>query len=371
VVNDAEESSGLALRVSGEPGSRVRYDLGFSRSRFDNPEDPLLQQGFDLVAVDQVDRDAYFADLDVTLLRTSPADGWSHELSLSVNHDSVDPLYRSTGAYAQADLESTRATLNGVSGPISYTAGHRRAEDNLANIVSILKTKTRSDTFNLALPLSQIWSKGSRSYLLPVVSFSGDRTRQFGAGLPVGGGFSDSHVPDQINVSQVGRLEWQNNRWRFAYELSLSDQDNRQPGRETNDFEQFNQRWRLDLTPQSKLDLGFEYSRERAESIAESTVDFVRRPSVDLSWRLTDRLRWSGTHALTEISGPFRSGESRVTTLEASYRLAFRDGKPHGMGGQLFARFNDEDTLENDSRFGLSFERRDWSIQVGLNLSLR
>ena len=265
VINDTEESDGFAFRLSGEPTERLRFDLGYSRSSFDNPEDPFLSQGASLVAVEQETRSGYFADLDLVLVRQFKEEGWSNDLTLSINHEYVEPQYRSTAAFTQADNEQTRATLVGSTGPISYTAGHYRSQDNLDRIPSILTTKTRGYNVNFALPLSQIWSEGSSSLFLPIFTVTSDRTRQFGEGLPENSGFSASHVPDQVSLSHIGGLEWQGNRWRFGYELSFSDQDNRQPGRELNDFEQLNHSFRLDLSPLTKIDLGFSFAREKRQ----------------------------------------------------------------------------------------------------------
>ncbi|MCB1033804.1 MAG: hypothetical protein KDD47_08225 [Acidobacteria bacterium] len=371
LVNDAEESHGFAVRARGRMGDRGSYDLGYAKSSFTNPADPFLDPEGTAVATEKEEKAAYYGDLDFVLFRRTGGEGWDQELTLSLNHEHVEPLYRSTAAFATADFEQSRATLNGVSGPIAYVASHSRSEDNLDDIPSILKTKTRAESVSLVFPLGQIWGKGARSVLLPTVSFSTDRTKQYGAGVPENGGFSASHVPDQVSLSQIAGLEWQGNRWRLGYALSYSDQDNRQVGRENDDFKQLNHSLRLDLALAGRLDLGFEFSRERAESVAEGSVTTTERPAFNLSWQATEKLRWGGSYSLTETEGPFASGRSRVASVDGSYRLSWREEKTHGMGGQVFLRYDSQDFEEDDRLFGFMIDRREWTIQAGLNLSLR
>jgi hypothetical protein len=164
-------------------------------------------------------------------------------------------------------------------------------------------------------------------------------------------------------------LRSQGSRWSLGYELSLSEQDNRQPGRENDDFDQANHSLRLDLSPWPEFDLGLEMARERAEAIGAGEVARTRRPAIDLSWRMTDRLHVRGSSSRTETSGDAALAVSRVSTLEGGYRLAWPEGGAHGVGGQLVLRYADEDTRQEDTLFGISFDRREWTVQVGLNLS--
>ena len=372
VVNDTETNQGFALRIHGQPSSRVRFDLGAARSEFTNPADPLLAQGDDLVAVQEEERDAYFGQLSFVLLqRTTEKRGWQQSLNLDLSYEHVEPLYKSIGAFAQADIEQTGANLGGSFGPIAITAGHNRSEDNLDDVESILKTKTRRSNFMLGLPLRQLRKSQEGGGWLPTLSYTLDRTHQFGASLPVNGGFNESHVPDQVSLNHVGGLEWQGNRWRFGYQLSVGDQDNRQPGRELNDFEQLNHRWSLNLSPMQKLDLGLEFSRERGTSVAEDRTETTERPALNLLWRPTSRLSLTGNYSLTEGESPTSKSDSEVLSLEASYRLDWRGDRQHGVGGQLFVRFSEQSLESIDRLFNFNIDQNQWTINAGLNLSIR
>ena len=261
--------------------------------------------------VAEEEKDAYYGELTLTLLqRTTAERSWNQNLDLNLSYEHVDPLYRAIGAFTQADIERTGANLTGSFGPISVTGGHARTEDNLDDIESVLKTKTRRSNMVLGLPIRQLRRGTEGGLWLPTLTYTLDRTRQFGADVPVNGDFSESHVPDQVSTNHVGGLEWQGNRWRFSYQLNVGEQDNRQPGRELNDFEQLNHTWSFSTSPLQKLDLTFDFTRERGVSVADDRTDRTERPSVNLSWRPTRQLTLTGNYSLTEsesIRAPTRA----------------------------------------------------------------
>ncbi|MCA9739785.1 MAG: hypothetical protein KC645_19315, partial [Gemmatimonadetes bacterium] len=92
-------------RVTAQALSRrLRLDAGVSRSRFDNPEDPTLAQGFDLVGVEEETSGARYLEASVDALRDLRlSDTRRVRLTVGYRHERVDPLYRSLGAYTQAD----------------------------------------------------------------------------------------------------------------------------------------------------------------------------------------------------------------------------------------------------------------------------
>ena len=59
---------------------------------------------------------------------------------------------------------------------------------------------------------------------------------QHGDGVPENGGFSVSHVPDQLNRNANLTLAWQRTVWSLGYRHNVVRQDNRQPGRELADL---------------------------------------------------------------------------------------------------------------------------------------
>jgi hypothetical protein len=375
VVNDAETSRGWAVRLAtGTPGQRLRLDAGYTRSEFSNPADPLLAQGDDLVAVRPETRNARYLDLDLDLVQGKQlAGGLDAGLGLSLRHSRVEPQFRSVAAYAQADFEENSAALAGNLGPVSLQVSHARAEDNLDEIPSILKTKTRRTGLHLALPLSQlVHRRRGGAVWLPVLTYGYDRTHQFGAELPVDAGFADSHVPDQVSAAQSIGVDWQGDGWRAGYRLSASDQDNRQPGRERDDFSNLDHGLSVGLTPHPRLDLGLEYASERAHARAQDRFDFTDRWALDLLWRVTDRLTLTGNRSLTETEDDPRTAisDGRLLDLQGTWQFTRERGSGHRAGGQLYVRYSSQEFSSDDEVFGVRLARDNWTVNSGLTLSI-
>jgi hypothetical protein len=375
VVNDSEENEGWGVRFGASTkNQRLSLRAGFARSDFRNPEDPFLSQGFDLVPVEAEERDAQFADLDIALVQGKQLkENWDFSLNLGLRYERVDPQYRTVTAYTQADIEQTAADLTATVGAISAQVGHQRSEDNIDEIESILKTKTRRSNANVSLPLPMLFGGEPRIWL-PSLTLGYDRTHQFATGQPINSDFNaTNHLPDQVNVNHIANLDWQGNRWQFGYSFNTSDQDNRQPGREANDFQNTSHALRLSLAPHQKFDLGFEVSRDRAESLAASRIDQNDREGVNFLWRPTQRFSLSGNHSLTETTDDPRTMriEATVSNAEAAYRFDWRPQAKHGGSAQLYLRWANQEIDSADTVFDLSFFQDEWTLTAGLNLSLR
>ncbi|REJ73867.1 MAG: hypothetical protein DWQ36_03345 [Acidobacteria bacterium] len=374
-VGDREENEGWGVRIgTSTPNQRLSLRAGFARSEFVNPEDPFLSQGVDLVPVLPEERDALYADLDIALVQGRQlAENWPFSLNLGVRHERVDPQYRSVGAYVQSDIEQTSSDLSATLGAIAAQVGHQRSEDNIDDIPSILKTKTRRSNANVAVPLPMLFGAEPRPWL-PSLTLGYDRTHQFATGQPIDSGFNaTNHLPDQVNVNHLASLDWQGNRWQFGYSFNASDQDNRQPGREDADFENVSHGLRLSLAPHQKLDLGLEYSRDRAESLDVGRTDENERVGFNFLWRPIQRFSLSGNHSLTETTDDPRTMrvEATVSNAEAAYRFDWRPQAKHGGSAQLYLRWANQEIDSADTVFDTSFFQDEWTLTAGFNLSLR
>ena len=91
-VNDAEESDGWSVRVAAaSPGGRVTAEGSYTRSNFTNPTDPLLDQGADVVAVNEEERDARSVQVGFDIVRDRMVKNHTVGLRLGLSHDRVDP----------------------------------------------------------------------------------------------------------------------------------------------------------------------------------------------------------------------------------------------------------------------------------------
>ena len=378
VISDAETSDGWSLRlVAASAGGRLRLDGAWAESRFDNPFDPLLAQGADLVAVEKETRNARYVDLDLALVNGRTFGTAEHllDLRLALRHELVEPQYRSVGAFVGADVESYRAELNSTLGPVAALLSWMRSEDNLDDIPSILTTRTEQAAGNVALPLADVF--GGTSPAWPSFSWSTQRTHQRGLGVPVNSGFSASHVPDQVSWSHDGGFDWSGGSWMFGLRYSGSHQDNRQPGREENDFitEVYSVNASFALHP--RLDLGVDLSHERAVNQAAEEVTETDNRGLNFSWRAHDRLQLTGTVSLTdsETDPTGLSSDDVIGDLQAVWRFAWAlgggavAGSGHGMNGQVYLRYAYSRNESFDPFFDAEDFRRTWRLSTGINLS--
>lgn len=371
VIDDAEESDGFGVTLRSEtPGRRASVEAGFSRSRYDNPFDPTLAQGDDLVDVEERTRNARYLEASVGLLRDVPLGAAkTASLDLAVRHERVDPEYRSAGAYVRPDLEQNAVELRGSLGDVRFQAVHRRSEDNLDDVPSVLTTKTRRTGGNVTVPLARLFgADGPGAAWVPEIRYTVDRTHQFGEGVPENSGFSESHVPDQVSTNQTADVAWRWRRVTFGWRLNVSEQDNRQEGREDADLKNRAQALRLGLRPHPRIAFDLGLDLDRRESVERDEVDERTRWSVraNLSATATSQLSvaWSTTHDEDRAG----TRERDASTLDAQWSGAIPG--LGGIGGQYFLRLSRNDASSVDRDFDVSDDRSDWRLDSGLNVSL-
>jgi len=287
VVNDAEESRGVGFRLrASDPGERVTVEAGFARSRFDNPEDPTLAQGETLVPVASASRNARYLQLAVGILRNAAiTSSLQTSLAATWRHERVDPLYRSVATATRADVLDNVVGLTASLGRLAMQATHGRSRDNLAELASLLTTRTRVSTIAASLPVAALVRK--ESAWLPMLTWQANWTHQAGDTVPENSGFTASHVPDQVSRNQTIGLEWQGDGWRAGYGYNHSFQDNRQPGRELADFANLAHTASIAYTPVSSLDLTLDFGLESADNVEVTTSLTTTRIGGGVDWRVT------------------------------------------------------------------------------------
>ncbi len=375
-INDAEKSHGFGFQIKAGTGDqRLQFEGGFARSSFTNPVDPFLSQGDELVPVQETTRNAQFANLSVAVLQNvSLSPTWQANLNVNLRHERVDPLYRSLAAFTQADNMENAVDVFSNIGSISAQYSHSRSEDNLDDIPSILKTKTRINSVNLAIPFSVIFAnRQGAPWLLPMFSYSYTRVHQFGAGLPVNGGFNESHVPDQMSHSHNVGFDWSKSLWRFSYRLGYSLQDNRQPGRQNADFKNVNHNFNFGLTPFDRLDVGLDLAIEQAENQAADETNTTRNIGFNVTFKTTDYSVLTANIAQTHSENDVKTSELNNLFANAQWSLNFhlnRNRNRRLLSGQVFIRYSRNESDSRDDLFGFQTDTSRWTVNTGLNLSL-
>lgn len=367
VVNDAEESQGLGFRVTAsDPTQRVRLESGYARSRFDNPSDSTLAQGGDVVAVQEVTRNAHYVDGSVDVLRDLRLGKRTTTLSLGFRREKVDPLYRSLGAYAQPHRAASQYEIRATVAGIGLLGSHDRAGDNLANLASVLTSLTRRTGVAADAPLAAII--GVEAWWLPVLSAGVDRTHQFGEGIPENGEFAASHIPDQISRNRTLSANWQFSRGSLGYRWNSSAQDNRQVGRENADFDALANGVALGLRPARWLGLDLSFDLERAANLERRETDRTRR--VGARTTITpfgqSTLALTGSH--TRAADDAHSRRRRDTILDGNWSSTVPGLQR--LGARYYLRFSRVTGRAVDEVFELDNATARWTLSSGLNVGL-
>lgn len=375
-INDRERNRGAALHFIGKtPGDRVTLDAGYTVSRFENPFDPTLSQGVTLVAVRPETKAARFADLSLALLRNaSLSKAVKVNLAATLRHERVDPLYRSLGAAVQANMLQNVLELTGGLGPLAVQASHARAEDNLDDVESVLKTFTHVTSLNAVLPVGALINASNPSRWLPQLTWAASATHQFANDVPVNSDFAETHVPDQLSRNQSFDAEWAIGKWKAGYRYNISDQDNRQIGRELSDLGNLAHNVAAGISPRSWLDVGASYAFEAASNRELKQKNATRRFGANLDVRPTRDLGLSSVFSRTWVRDYPLTSDADTDDLSVELSQSFRllRGRAQRPAGRLFLRYQRQSassTVFVDSVRGDAVSRRLWSLNSGVSLN--
>lgn len=365
-IVDAETSTGYALRVQSQLlDSRIGIDAGYTTSTSDNPVDPDLARDAALVPVERETRGARYAHASVALLRrTSLFAGRSISLTAGFRHERVDPLFRTVATYTRADQLQNRLDVRGDIAGLTVNASHARAHNNLDGIESILTSHTRRTTVDATLPLGTVLTAAS---WLPALRGRIDRTHQFGAGVPVNGGFSESHVPDQVSVDWSLGAEVRTRIGTFGYAREASSQDNRQTGRENADLERLTHAIRTSVRPIRSLSARIDVAWTEALSVEREETDVSHRIGASLDWTPLAQYVLGFQLSAAQTRNDMRD----ATREDLTWSVQWSSPVPGlgAIGGSLllrFARAHHEVTSGDDVRRNVS-----WMIDTGFNLGIR
>jgi hypothetical protein len=375
-VNDRERNRGAAFHFAGKAlDSRLTLDAGYSVSHFENPFDPTLAQGASLVPVKPETKAARFADLSLALLRNaSLSRAIKVNLAATLRHERVDPLYRSLGAAIQANVLQNVLEITGGVGPLAVQASHARAEDNLDDIESVLKTFTHVTSVNAVLPVGSVFSASKPSPWLPQVTWALSVTHQFANDVPVNSDFSETHAPDQLSRNQSVDAQWLIGKWKGGYRYNISRQDNRQLGRELADLGNLAHNVAAGFSPAAWLDIGASYAFEGANNHELAQKNATRRFGANLDLRPTRDLGLSGVFSRTWVRDyPLTSdADNDDLSVELSQNFRLLRGRAERPSGRLFLRYQRQSAATTafvNSIREDPVSRRLWALNSGVSLN--
>ncbi|MEO8035438.1 MAG: hypothetical protein ABI837_13465, partial [Acidobacteriota bacterium] len=294
-------------------------------------------------------------------------------LTLSVRHERVEPLFRSVGVSLQADLQSDSVDLTWGLGPFTAQLGHTRTRDNLAGIETILTTKTERSALSLGAPLATVFgASGTTANLLPTIAVQIDQTHQAGSGLPPNSDFEPTHLPDQLSTNGLASLSWQVGHFQFAVRTGKTFQDNRQVGRERADFDTVIHALSFGFVPSQRLNVTFDVTREESSSKEEGKRDRRDRYGSHVSWTMFGQTAISGTISQSLGSNSLHSRSERGTEgfveLASGFRLT--PGPAQKRQSRVFVRLADRRSRSNDVLFGTRSDSQGGTVTSGVTFSL-
>lgn len=375
-VNDAERSRGYGIRlIATNPSQRFRFEGGYTRSQFFNPADVLLDQGQNTVPSEALWRNAYFIEAavdilkEVTVTKTKKAN-----LTFAIKTELVDPLFKSLGASSQADKLSYDYSINGSIGEITAQYGHQRFEDNLADVPSILKSLTRGNAFNLSVPLATLFGNPEKpSPLWPRASYTYGRTYQFGAAIPVNGGFEVdlSSIPDQIGTNHAVTSDWQINKWRFQYRINQSFQNNRQKGSELNDLSNLANGVTVGVSPTAKLDLNFDFNIDSAFDKQSAATNRTQRVAPNFNWRITEKsvVAANVSFTLAGDAAETKRNQNAEFDIQFSQQFGFEKDRFRKFSGQFSIRYANQYARTRDFLLNLNDLTRNQTLNMQVSFT--
>ncbi|HYC44294.1 MAG TPA: hypothetical protein VED01_02310 [Burkholderiales bacterium] len=373
-VTDAEHSRGFGLRILSTAIPGLRIDAGYAKSSFDNPFDPLLAAGQSLVPTTRKRKDAHYLDAAYALFKDyALTDRHKVNVTLNFRHERIDPQYRTIAAIVQADRLVNYYDITGTLGDVAFQYFQSRTRDNLDDVPSILKTKTPREGANIALPLNPVFGyRDSPLAWLPTLTYSYDRTHQFGLGLPINSGFALSHVPDQWSGNHNAGFEWAGPKWRLGYRVGYSKQDNRQTGRALADLANLGHVLSVGLQPWDTFDFSIEGGMDRAQTYESAKTLRTRRIGFNANWRVTERWTLGSTLNFTRGNEGGDLVESRSDLVQAQATYGFKVPVPgwRALPAQWYVRYVNQLGFVRDDTIGINAGTHLWTVSTGVSVSL-
>ncbi|MBX7173070.1 MAG: hypothetical protein K1X72_19020 [Pyrinomonadaceae bacterium] len=347
-INDAERSRGFGLRfITSDNSERFKLEAGYALSRFQNPQDTELDPNGNAVPLKPVTRSAHYIETSYQILKDLKLSASKNlNLTASFKHEYVEPLYKSLGAGAGADRTTQDYSLDASIGEITFGYGFNHSNDNLRNVPSILKSITRANRFAVALPLTALIGKAEKpSQFLPRLGYNIDITHQFGAGIPVNGGFEidPSTIPDLVNTNQSFSSTWQFTKFNFEYRYNRSFADNKQKIVEKNDQIGWTHGFTVGLNPLSTLSFSVGLNLESQNNLELSQINNTKALTFGINWQPFKGATFASNLSNTIAGDRAGTNDNKNTNfdIQFAYNFTKEKSKFRKVGMQSFIRYAD------------------------------
>ncbi len=243
------------------PSGRLGLEAGWARMRLDGGFDAELEEGLAVEPVASSTSSGHYAELQATLLEGRLGEHAQGAQRLALQHQRVDPLYRSVAASTQADVDQRAGQLIAQLGSVTVQGSWERTVDN-KRLPTVLDSHGERQGVNLALPLPQLLSTS----WLPSLQAGWDRSRTRGLARD-GALFPPDTVPDLDTTSRSASLDWGVGAWQVGYRWSRSLADNRNPAQAQVDLEPTSQRIAVARVLGQRVNVSLDASREETREL--------------------------------------------------------------------------------------------------------
>jgi hypothetical protein len=214
---------------------------------------------------------------------------------------------------------------------------------------------------------------GCRASRTRLTAFINDRIHQFGAAIPINGGFETAldAIPDLLGTNQNFSSDWQIDKLRLGYRFNHVIQNNQQVGRERADLINQVHAISTGLPVSPKLDLTFDLSLERANNIETRRLDRTYRFATVVNWKLTERNLLAANLAHTFAGDAAQTNRNRNVEfdLQWSYQFTFGKEKFKKLQGQSFIRYANRYANARDFAVGLNNLTKLQTLNIGLSFT--
>lgn len=371
-VVTAETSRGGALRVASNAlGGRLRFDGGYTTSRFGEAFDRQVEENLDVTPLETPTAEAHYADLSVDLLQNFKVGAaTTASLTLNLHHDFIQPQFRSLGVPLQADLQLRAADVAFSVGEVTGTLASRRTRDNLGNLDSLLTTRTATDGLSVSMPLATMLGEGAtQSSWYPTISVQAQLLHQFADVVPTDA-FPIDSLPDQLSRNVAFAADWQISAWRIGGRLGRTTQDDRRSSSGIGDLETDTGALTFDWAPRPRFSFGGDVGLDRSRSEEQQKTDSVFRWAARTNWTVYKEVTLVGS--ITNIRGFDDLDQRDSDNLDSSLELStgFRLSRADRRKGRVFVRWVDRRGDLLDRTFGLRDVRRNSAFATGITVSM-
>ena len=369
-TTDVEKSKGVGFRVLFDDPwwDRVHVDGTVSISRYTNPNNPLLDQGLNVVPVVADTENAYYLDVRFDVLKNlSITEALQANATVAFRHEKVDTFFQSVAAFIQPDLKYSTFEFNSNFGELYSQFLYYFSDDNLLSVPSVLTTKNKRWLVSLTTPFAFLIGRiGETSPWFPRLSYSMERVHQYALAFPENSNFdSNSQVPNQVSWNYTASLDWYGNNWNLGYTFNLSTIDNRQETRGDADFSTLVNGLTVGISPFQRLNFNLSAVLERAHSEEVDINDYIQRYGAIINFRTTEN-----SYLTADISQTFGDSsitEQRNTAINLQWSINFDVFR--GLKGQYFLRYFYQRTRDQNDQIQFNNKLWLWTINTGLNLS--